>query len=75
MINEIIKNCFKKLIKLIELETNNLSDKKQIIINRFRIASLIKSLRAIKQLDFQITSTDQIKDIKNIGKGTIDRVN
>ena len=75
MMNEIIINCFKKLIKLIELETNDLSDKKHIIINRFRIASLKKSLRGIKELDFQITNTDQIKDIKNIGKGTIDRVN
>ena len=74
MFNENIINCFKKLIKLIELETNYLTDKKQIVINQFRIASLRKSLRAIITLNFQITNSEQIKDIKNIGKGTMDRV-
>jgi len=75
MSNQLIIDCFKKLIQLIEYETNNLSDKKQILINRFRISSLKKSLRTIVKFDKKITDSKQIENLKGIGKGTINRIN
>lgn len=75
MINELIIDNFKKLIKLIQLETVNESDKKQITINNFRINSFKKSLKIIMKYNKQITDGNQLKNIKGIGKGTIDRIN
>jgi DNA polymerase/3'-5' exonuclease PolX len=74
MSNQKIIDNFKKLIQLIEYETNNLTDKKQITINNFRIASLKKSLKIIIKFDKKITDSKQIADIKGIGKGTLIRV-
>lgn len=74
MLNEIIIDNFKKLIKLIELDTNNISDKKLKLINNFKIASLKKSLKIIMNYHTQINSGDDLKHIKGIGKGTIDRI-
>jgi DNA polymerase/3'-5' exonuclease PolX len=74
MLNQLIIENFKKLIKLIQYETNALTDKKQKTINQFRINSLIKSLKIISKLDYQIKNINQISNIKGIGKGTLDRV-
>jgi DNA polymerase/3'-5' exonuclease PolX len=74
MLNQLIIDNFKKLIQLVEYETNNLTDKKQITINNFRIASLKKSLKVIMKFDKKIINTNQIADLKGIGKGTINRV-
>ena len=75
MINEIIIDNFKKLIKLIEIDTNNLLDKKNKLINEFKIISLKKSLKIIINYHTQITNGNDLKHIKGIGKGTIDRIN
>lgn len=75
MLNQLIIDNFKKLIKLIQLETVNESDKKQITINNFRISSFKKSLKIIMKYNKQIIDGNQLKDIKGIGKGTIDRIN
>lgn len=75
MSNQNIIEIFLKLIKIIEIETYSATDKKQITINKFRIASLKKALKIISSIKSKITNSDQIKDIKGIGKGTIDRVN
>lgn len=75
MSNQNIIEFFLKLIKIIEIETNGATDKKQITINKFRIASLKKALKIISSIKSKIINSDQIKDIKGIGKGTIDRVN
>jgi hypothetical protein len=47
MLNQQIIDNFKKLIKLIELETNNLTDRKEKSINNFKIQSLKRSLRIL----------------------------
>lgn len=75
MLNQLIIDNFKKLIKLIQLETANESDKKIININNFRINSFKKSLKIIIKYNKQISDGNQLKDIKGIGKGTIDRIN
>jgi len=75
MSNQLIIDNFKKLIKLIQYQTNALTDKKEIMINNFRISSLKKSLKAIINYQEKITDAKQLSGIKGIGKGTIDRIN
>jgi len=75
MTNIIIIDNFKKLIKLIEIETNNLIDKKEKSINNFKILSLKRSLKIIINYPNKINNGDDISFIKGIGKGTIDRIN
>jgi DNA polymerase/3'-5' exonuclease PolX len=75
MSNQLIIDNFKKLIKLIQYQSNDLSDKKEIMINNFRISSLKKSLKAIVNFQQKITDSKQLIGIKGIGKGTIDRIN
>lgn len=72
--NKIIEN-FKKLILLIQLETNNLTNKKNININKYRINSLKNSLKIISSLNFKIIDIEQLKNIKGIGTGTLYRIN
>jgi DNA polymerase/3'-5' exonuclease PolX len=74
MLNQLIIDNFKKLIQLIVHDTNNLTDKKQITMNNFRIASLKKALGSIIKFDKKITNSKQIVDLKGIGKGTLARV-
>jgi DNA polymerase/3'-5' exonuclease PolX len=74
MSNQLIIDNFRKLIKLIEYETNNLTDKKQIMMNSFRIASLKKALGSIIKFTEKITTSKQIANLKGVGKGTINRV-
>ncbi len=75
MSNQLILDNFKKLIKLIEIETNNIDDKKLILINRFRISNLKKVYKIISKMEEKILDGNKLKDIKGIGKGTIDRIN
>jgi len=42
---------------------------------KFKLASYRKTLRVIKNMSVEITNTDQIKDIKGIGKTTIEKIN
>ena len=74
MSNQIIIDNFKKLIKLIELETYNSTDKKEITANKFRVASLKKSLKILLNISKKITDANTLKGIKGIGPGTINRI-
>ena len=40
----------------------------------FKVNSFKKTIKIIEELDFQISDVNQIKDIKGIGKGTLDRI-
>jgi DNA polymerase beta len=42
--------------------------------NSFRVRSYYKVIKILKSLDFEITHISQIKDIKDIGPGTLKRV-
>lgn len=72
--NQLILDTFKKLIKTIELETYSLTDKKEIMMNEFRIMGLKKALKIMSNIKTEITDISQIKDLKGIGKGTLVRV-
>lgn len=60
--NSNIIDCFQKLTLLPQQ-------------NKFKIVSYHKTIHIIKNLDFQITNTNQITNIKGIGKSTCDKIN
>ena len=77
--NSLIIDNFKKLVKLISAENEKLnktnpSEAKEMVINSFRINSLKKIILIISKLNFPIKSSEQIKQIPGIGKGTIQRI-
>lgn len=74
MSNQLIIDCFKKLVKLIGIETNDLTDKKEIKINQFRMMNLNKVIKIISKIKQPITSSSQLNNIKGIGKNTLARV-
>ena len=40
----------------------------------FKVTSFKKTINIIKELDFEIKSSEQLKNIKGIGKGTLERI-
>jgi DNA polymerase/3'-5' exonuclease PolX len=74
--NTLIIENFKKLIKLISVETEALpkTNSKEIIMNNFRIKSLKKVVSILSKLNFEIKSSDQVKSIPGIGKSSIQRI-
>lgn len=71
--NDIIIKEFEILLKQIRIQMNR-SSGKEFTRHSFRLSSLSKALNIIKNMKKKITSHNDIKDIKGIGKGTIDRV-
>ena len=64
--NSVIINNFQTLIQsLFNDKPSNYS---------FKVNSFKKTIDIINNLDFEITSIEQIKNIKGIGKGTLDRI-
>lgn len=63
--NTTIINEFEKLIYNTDRTTKNY---------KFKIISYKKVIGIIKQLDFEIVSSDQLKTIKGIGKSTIEKI-
>lgn len=41
----------------------------------FKVNSFKKTINLIKEIDYEINSAEQLKNVKGIGKGTIDRIN
>lgn len=74
MLNQLIIDNFKKLIKLIEIENNNIIDSKEKSINSFKIQSLKRSLKIIMNYQTRITQGNDLSYLKGIGKGTINRI-
>ena len=74
--NELIIQIFSKLIKINEYLSKTSNDQNFIRTNEFRLRSLKNGLRIIKSLQFNITSINQIDDLKveGIGKGIKDRI-
>ena len=69
--NSTIIDCFQKLIHktIHELKSSN------SMTLKFKLASYRKTLSLVKSLKFEITNTDQIKDIKGVGKTTLEKIN
>ena len=74
--NSLILSCLNKLHEQIEHEKNayKMSDKKEYTIQNFRALNFEKVIKIIKKINFEITNSEQIKDIKGIGTGTIKRI-
>jgi len=76
-INYNLINIFEELIKYIEIERNyyiNNNDMKNALINKFRISKLKNTLKIIKSFKTQIKSNDELKNIKGIGKGSLQKI-
>jgi DNA polymerase beta len=69
--NSNIINIFEKLIAK---TTNDLKISPSTTL-KFKLVSYKKTLATIKKLSFELKHTDQIKDIKGIGKTTIKKIN
>ena len=68
--NSTIINAFEKLIAK---TTDQLKESPSTTL-KFKLVSYKKTLATIKKLSFELTHTDQIKDIKGIGKTTIKKI-
>lgn len=65
----------KTIIEQFELLVKNLYFKKNEMSNiSFKINSFKKTIEIIENLDFEIKNISQLKSIKGIGKGTLDRI-
>ena len=72
--NDIILNEFNKLIKQIQFDIDNSSNKAESTKHMFRLQSIKKAINAIQNINFNIKSVDQVKDIQGIGKGSLARI-
>lgn len=66
---------FEKLVRQIEHDIDVGKNQKNKTTNLFRLKQISYALNIIRNYTSIITSGEQLKDIKGIGKGTIDRVN
>jgi DNA polymerase beta len=76
-INYNLINIFEQLLKYIEIERNyfiNNNDMKNALINKFRISKLNNTLKVIKSFTTQIKSSEELKNIKGIGKGSLSKI-
>jgi len=72
--NLLIIDQFEKLISQIKYDIDHTSDKTKSMINYYRLRQIKNSLAIIKTFNKVIKCGNQLKDIKGIGKGTIDRI-
>lgn len=77
--NQNIISTFQKLIQVKNKELQELSkqpeNKSQVSPLRFRIRNYQKVIKIIQTYPKEITNGNDLKEIKGIGKGTIDRIN
>lgn len=75
VLNEIIILEFEKLIEQIKHEIDNSVDKKEKQVNSFRLRQIQNVLNIIKKYPTKIKSGEELKEIKGVGKNSIDRIN
>jgi DNA polymerase/3'-5' exonuclease PolX len=73
--NDDIINEFEKLIKQIKFDIDTAKNKKESLIHSYRLATIQKVIKVIKEYPTKIKNGDELKDIKGVGKGSIDRIN
>lgn len=71
--NNLIINQFKLLIEQIKLDID-FSFGKQMLTNSYRLSAVKKVLEILEKYPKKITSSDQLKGIKNIGKKSLARI-
>jgi DNA polymerase/3'-5' exonuclease PolX len=74
-LNSKIINEFKRLLKQIQFDIDNTIDNKEKIKNTFRLKNIKNALLIITKYPEKIKDGNDLKEIKGIGKGTIDRIN
>jgi DNA polymerase beta len=74
MVNEKIINEFERLLKQIQFDMDHDSSKKNKIKHSFRLQAIKKALEAIRRFPEKITSSKQLKGVKDVGKGTLERI-
>jgi DNA polymerase/3'-5' exonuclease PolX len=70
---KIIKE-FNKLVEQIKFEINNMTNKTEKLKNTFRLKQIKNVLEIIKKFPNEITSSSDLKNIKGVGKGSLERV-
>lgn len=74
MINKKIIKWFSLLIIQLKFYVDTKTNKDKLIYS-YKLNSISKALAVIRKIKFKITSGNQLKDYKSIGKGTINRIN
>lgn len=72
--NSSIINEFNKLVTQIEYDIDHAPNKKEEIKNSFRLKQIKQAIKILSKYPTKISSGDQLKDIKGIGKGIIRRI-
>jgi DNA polymerase/3'-5' exonuclease PolX len=75
--NALIIDQFSQLVKQIEAEYLNSqveNDIKEMKMHKFRLQKVKSILAILRKIDFEITDPDDLKGIRDIGKGTISRI-
>jgi DNA polymerase/3'-5' exonuclease PolX len=72
--NKLIVNKFKELIELLKIEVNLIYDQENKTINEFRVDALERNCNYISKMPSKITNSNDVKNIKGFGKGTLARV-
>lgn len=71
--NDKIIDQFNLLIKQVKFDINMTSGKQQMV-NMYRLQSIQKVVKILKKFPSKITSSEQLKGIKNIGKSSLQRI-
>jgi DNA polymerase/3'-5' exonuclease PolX len=72
--NLLIISLFDELIKSIEHNKQYIETSKEIIVENFRIKNLKTAFKILKSFPQKITSSNDLKNIPGIGKGTLMRI-
>jgi DNA polymerase/3'-5' exonuclease PolX len=72
--NEKIVKEFEKLINQIKIQIDIAPSTNEYMTNHFRLKQISNALEIIKKFPKEIKHGSELKDIKGIGKGTIDRI-
>ncbi len=72
--NKIIKEL-NKLIIQIKFQIDHAKNNKEKVVHSYRLQSINKVIDVISKYPKKINNGEELKDIKGIGKGTIDRIN
>ncbi len=73
--NETIVAEFRKLIEQIKYDINNALTKNESMTNYYRLKQITNVLDILLKFSDEIKSGEQLKGIKGVGKGSIDRIN
>lgn len=71
--NNILIEQFELLVDQIKSDINFSNGKNQLV-NMFRLSAIQKVLNILKEIKFKITSSDQLKGIKNIGNRSLKKI-